>query len=151
FIALLNGCVQVTDSPSRQALVVDLAGRQNAGRAIAINSLASRLFGAVGAVAGGLAIPTLGVANCYFLVAAAYLVNGALLGLIANAAVAQTRRSPLPFRRTVGDAGRLILEKPAVRILVLAGMACEVFAFSYQTAVPSLAQDVLQAGAEGLG
>lgn len=150
-IAFLNGCVQVTDSPSRQALVVDLAGRQNAGRGIALNALASRLFGAVGAVAGGVAIPLLGVANCYFLVAAAYLVNAALLGMIADRSVAQSARSPLPFRRTVSDAGRLILENPAVRTLVVAGMVCEVFAFSYQTAVPSLAQDVLKAGAEGLG
>ena len=150
-IALLSGCLQVTDSPSRQALVVDLAGRENAGRGIALNALASRLFGAVGAIAGGVAIPVLGVASCYFLVAAAYLVDLVLVALIARRAAAQVSLSPLPFRRSIAEAGRLILDNAPVRTLVLAAMVCEVFGFSYQTTVPSVARDLLRAGAQGLG
>jgi len=38
-----------------------------------------------------------------------------------------------------------------VRTLSLAGIACEVFAFSYMTAVPVFVRDVLDLGAEGLG
>jgi predicted MFS family arabinose efflux permease len=38
-----------------------------------------------------------------------------------------------------------------VRTLSIAGIACEVFAFSYMTAVPVFTRDVLQSGPEGLG
>jgi sugar phosphate permease len=46
---------------------------------------------------------------------------------------------------------RLIVDLPAVRTLIAAQVACEVFAFSFHTAVPVVARDVLSAGAEGLG
>jgi MFS family permease len=49
------------------------------------------------------------------------------------------------------DAAKLIFDVADVRTLVLAAVACEIFGFSYQTAVPVFAQDVLGAGAEGLG
>lgn len=40
---------------------------------------------------------------------------------------------------------------PTLRLLIVAGLVCEVFAFSHSSALPFLAQDVLAAGAEGLG
>jgi predicted MFS family arabinose efflux permease len=45
----------------------------------------------------------------------------------------------------------LLLDVPAVRTLSIAGIVCEVFGFSYATAVPVLARDILSTGAEGLG
>jgi MFS family permease len=150
-VAFLNGCIQVADPPARQALVFDTVGRGTAANAIALNALATRLMGAVGAFVGGLAIPTLGIANCYFLVAAGYLLGGALAGTIPIATTKQSAVSRPSFARSLAGAGRLILERPLVRTLVFAAMACEVFGFSYQTAVPGFARDVLRAGAEGLG
>ena len=44
----------------------------------------------------------------------------------------------------------LVSHLPEVRTLVIAAVACEIFAFSYQTALPVFARDVLGAGAEGL-
>jgi MFS family permease len=150
-IAFLNGCVQVADPPSRQALVFDTVGRKTAPSAIALNAVASRLMGAVGAFAGGIVIPTFGVANCYFVVALGYLLGGLLAATLrfdVTEAHPPERRS---FVRLLAGAGRLVVERPFVRTLVLAAMTCEVFGFSYSTAVPSFARDVLQAGAEGLG
>jgi MFS family permease len=49
------------------------------------------------------------------------------------------------------EAGRLVVDIPAVRTLVLAAVACEILGFSFQTAVPAFSRDVLAAGAEGLG
>jgi predicted MFS family arabinose efflux permease len=49
------------------------------------------------------------------------------------------------------DALRLLGDVAEVRILVAAAIACEIFGFSYATAVPTFARDVLGAGAEGLG
>jgi predicted MFS family arabinose efflux permease len=150
-IAFLNGCIMVYDSPSRQSLIFDLVGREHTPNAIALNAVASRLFAGVGAFIGGLAIPLVGVANTYFLVTAAYLVG---LILVFGLKVPLTQVSHLvrpAFRVALGGAARLIVNQPLVRTLMIAAMACEIFAFSYMSLVPTIARDVLQVGAEGLG
>ena len=150
--SFLGGCIQVSDTPARQALVVDSVDRAAGHNAIALNAVASRLFGAVGAFVGGIIIPTFGVASCYGVVATSYLVGLLLLARAdPRAAKPVTPIVHPPFRRAVADAGRLILTHRAVRTLVLAAVACEIFGFSYMTVVPTFAQDVLRAGAEGYG
>src|SRR5205085_12211072 len=64
-VSLLSGAVFVFDTPARGALLVDLAGRDRAHGALALNAVAGRLFGAVGAFAGGAVIETFGVSNGY--------------------------------------------------------------------------------------
>ena len=150
--AFLSGCVQVSDTPARQALVVDAVKRAGAPNALALNAVASRLFSAAGAFIGGLVIPTFGVADCYFVVAVCYLMGLGALGALGP--VPALDRPPTrhpPLARSVGEAGRLILDLPTVRTLVLAAMACEIFGFSYMTVVPTFARDVLAVGAEGYG
>jgi predicted MFS family arabinose efflux permease len=150
-IAFFNGCVQVADPPSRQALVFDTVGRRTAPNAIALNAVASRLMGAVGAFAGGIVIPTFGVANCYLLVAVGYLLGGLLAVTLRVDDSGTGAVARLSFGRLLAGAGRLVVERPIIRTLVVAAMTCEVFGFSYMTAVPGFARDVLQSGAAGLG
>jgi MFS family permease len=150
-IAFGIGCVSVFDAPARQALVVDTVPREFAPNALALNAAAVRLFMAVGAFAAGVLIPTFGVASCYVGVAAAY---GVEVGLVTLVRPRQLHRATLirsVFRRALWDAARLVVDIPAVRTLMVAGVACEVFAFSYTSATPVFARDVLAAGAEGLG
>ncbi len=150
--AFLSGCVQVSDTPARQALVVDVVERSGAPNALALNAVAARLFGAVGAFFGGVLIPAFGIADCYFVVAICYLVG---IGLLGAMAAAPGNERPATVRvalaRSIGEAGRLIVEVPTVRTLVLAAMACEIFGFSYMTGVPTFARDVFRVGAEGYG
>jgi predicted MFS family arabinose efflux permease len=56
-----------------------------------------------------------------------------------------------PFHHALRDAGRLIVDLPAVRLLMFSGIAGEIFAFSFGSALPVLPKDVLRAGPEGLG
>src|SRR5690606_2640736 len=44
-----------------------------------------------------------------------------------------------------------IVDLPGIRVLFIAGLVCEIFAFSYLSALPLFADNVLDAGAEGLG
>lgn len=145
------GCLNVFDMPARQALVLDTVPRAAAPRALALNALAGRVAAALGALAAGVIIAQAGIANCYFVVAAAYGVMGALVATIHVPQGRQTLITPPPFRRAFRDAARLIVDLPGVRVLFISGLLCEVFAFSYATALPLFAQDVLAAGAQGLG
>lgn len=145
------GCLTVFDVPARQALVLDIVPRSMAARALALNALAARFASAVGAILAGLLIARIGVANSYYVIAVTYGVMGALVVTINVAKQRETSSAPPPFRRALGEAVRLILDQPGIRTLFIAGLVCEVFAFSFLSAVPLFAQDVLAVGAEGLG
>jgi MFS family permease len=151
-IGVMFGVVQVFDMTSRSAFAVDLVGRERASSAIALNAVAQRFFGAVGALAGGLVIPTLGVSGGYLVVAALYATGFSLLALSRvppRQAVASG--PPLSFRRALVGTARLIVDNRAVRMVAVASLACETFGYSHQAALPSLARDVLLTGPEGLG
>ncbi|MBV9602731.1 MAG: MFS transporter [Chloroflexi bacterium] len=152
-LAFGTGCATVFDMPARQALVLDTVARDAAPNAMALNATASRLATAVGALLAGALIPGAGLPAAFVLAAATFAL-AALVGLLIRPAtrgstVALTARPT--FTRAMRDALRLIADIAEVRILVAAAIACEIFGFSYQTAVPVFARDVLGAGAEGLG
>jgi MFS family permease len=149
--AFAAGCLQVFDTPARQALVLDTVDRAAAMRALALTALAARFATAIGALGAGILIPLIGIAGCYLVIAAAY---GAAALLVATLRVPQEHRGldeRPPFRQALRDAARLMIDVPAIRTLMIAGIACEVFAFSHSSALPLFAQNVLATGAEGLG
>src|SRR5690349_16808671 len=71
-IAFSLGCLQVFDTPARQALVLDTVPAESAQRALALNALASRLAIALGALVAGALIPFGGVPSCCLAIAIAY-------------------------------------------------------------------------------
>jgi predicted MFS family arabinose efflux permease len=152
-LSFAYGCLPVFDIPARQALVMDTVPRDLAPNAMALNATATRLCNALGAFVAGALIPGVGVPGVYLGVAVASCVAaGLVLGVRPQGSVeGRPWRTRVSFGRALGEAARMIVDLPAVRTLMLAGIACEVFGFSFATAVPVLARDVLQAGAEGLG
>jgi MFS family permease len=149
--AFAAGCVQVCDIPARQALVLDTTSRSSATNALALSGLASRACGAVGAIGAGALIPFIGIGHCYFVIAAVYGISGLLMIRMRIPRGARVAVAHPPFHHALRDAGRLIVDLPAVRLLMFSGIAGEIFAFSFGSALPVLSKDVLRAGPEGLG
>lgn len=145
------GCLNVFDMPARQALVLDTVPRAAAPRALALNALAGRFAAAVGAIISGVIITRIGIANCYYIIALLYGIMGAIVATLNVTQHRNTIVTPPPFRRAFREAARLIVDLPGVRTLFIAGLVCEIFAFSFATALPLFAQDVLSTEAGGLG
>lgn len=145
------GCIHVFDTPARQALVLDTASKETAMRALSLNALAGRFSAALGAFAAGALIPSIGVAYSYLVVALIYAVMAALTATLRVAQEHHTSAEPPPFREALWGAVRLIIDLPVVRLLVIAGLVCEICAFSHMSALPLFAKDVLATSAEGLG
>ena len=152
-LSFATGCLFVFDVPARQALVMDTVPREIAPNAMALNAVATRLCTALGALIAGALIATVSVASCYVAVVVAYaLAAGLMIFVRPPRSPASRIASPRPpFGRAMREAARMIVDVAAVRTLILAGIACEVFGFSFQTATPVFARDVLAAGPEGLG
>jgi predicted MFS family arabinose efflux permease len=151
--AFALACMFVFDAPARQALVIDTVPREVAPNAMALNAMASRICTALGALTAGALIPTAGVASCYLVVALAFAGSAGLVLLVrpdVSPLSRNTHQHP-SFGRGMREAARMVFDVAAVRTLILAGIACEVFGFSFQTATPVLARDVLAVGPEGLG
>jgi MFS family permease len=149
--AFAAGCLQVFDTPARQALVLDTVPRQAALRGLSLTALAARCSSALGAFGAGLLIPVAGVAGSLLTAAGLYALTAAVVAPLRVAQGHRARGEPPPFREAFRDAARLMLDVPVLRTLVLAGVVCEVFAFSHITALPLFAQDVLGAGPAGFG
>jgi MFS family permease len=145
------GCLTVFDVPARQALAVDVVPRAIAPNAMALNAVATRLCTALGAFTAGILIPATGVAGCYVVAVCAFAVGGALVLAVRPPAPVRSASARPALSRAIVEGLQLIRDLPAVRTLVAAGIACEIFGFSFQTAVPVVARDVLGAGVEGLG
>ena len=144
------GCLQVFDTPARQALVLDAVPREAAMQGLALNALAARFSAALGALGGGVLIPLIGVARCYLVIAAIYGLSALLVVALP---VPQARRGLVvpPFMQALRGAARLVVDVPIIRTLISAGLVCEVFAFSHMSALPLFSQDVLRVGPQGLG
>ncbi len=150
-VSFAAGCLQVSDSPARQALVLDTVPREVATSAMALNALAARSSGALGALGAGALIVRIGVAHCYWVIAAVYGTGALLLAVLRVPRSSRTAVVHPPFRHALRDAARLITGVPAVRTLTISGIACEVLAFSFGSALPIFSRDILRTGPEGLG
>ncbi|MFH0877934.1 MAG: MFS transporter, partial [Candidatus Omnitrophota bacterium] len=79
-IAFCNGLVLTLDAPARQAMVVDLVGKQHLLNAIALNSAAFNSARFVGPALGGILIAAVGLRGCFYINAISFLpVIAALL------------------------------------------------------------------------
>ena len=150
-IGLANGCLQVMDIPARQALALDIAGREIAPNAVASVSLGDRLSKAAGAFAGGALIATFGTAACYLAVGVAYALAAAFVLPLRVRRADSAEWVAIPFALALREATRLVLDVPTLRTLALAAIAAEVFAYSFSSAVPVLVRDVLRSGPQALG
>ena len=149
--SFLAGCVQVFDTPARQALVLDAVPRETALRALALVALAARFAAAIGAAGAGILITRSGVPAAFLVIGGVYGVAAALVVLLRITQTHHTQAAVPPFTAALRDAARLLVDVPRLRLLSIAGIACEIFAFSYMSALPLYTQDVLRAGADGLG
>ncbi len=149
------GCVQVFDTPARQALTVDVVPRAVAPNAVSLNAVALRSSVALGSFVAGALIASTGVASCYAAIALSFGLATVLISRVrvlrGSASSTTHPGSGLSFASSLKEAARLIVDNPRVRTLTIASIACEVFGFSFMSAVPMVARDVLHAGPTGFG
>src|SRR5688500_16101009 len=72
-LAAFAGCVSAVEIPARQALIVELVGRDELHEAIALNSSGFNLARIVGPAVGAVVISSLGLAWCFGVNALSYL------------------------------------------------------------------------------
>ncbi len=146
-LAIFAGLLSAFEVPTRQALVVELVGREDLMNAIALNSSAFNVARVIGPAMAGALIAGAGLPACFLANAASYLA--VIAGLV------RMETTPRPVQREIG-AVTAIAEGlrytwahrwPRALVLLIAGFS--LFGFPFMTMMPVYARDVLRVGASG--
>lgn len=148
-LAACLGTVNAFDMPTRHAMVLDLAAREDVLNAVALNSSAFNSGRIVGPAVAGLLVARAGMAGCFF-------ING--LTFFATIIALLTIRPRPPRAVLDGDLVRHIKDglawvrdnRHATWLLALTAVS-SIFAMPYTTLMPIFARDVLGVGPQGFG
>ena len=147
--SVLGGCIMAVHQSARQSFAFDVVGREYLMGGLAYVGLGMRLGGLVGSIVAGYLIKDAGADIAYWVLASGYVVSTLLLSLIRSPGQAARSRQPI-LRNLREFADELRRNNPLLTLVIIVA-ATETLGFSSGAAFPSLARDVLDVGADGLG
>lgn len=149
FIALLNGVVMAFDAPSRQAVVVELVGREHLSNAIALNSVAFNSSRIIGPALAGILVSIVGMSGCFYINGVSFLAVIIALFLIKiNDRKTVSNNTPL---RDLKEGLVFIRNHRLILILMTMVGSVSLFGISYIILMPVFASDILKMDVKGLG
>lgn len=151
-LAGINGVSTAFEIPARQAMIVELVGREDLHDAIALNSSGFNLARVVGPAAGAAVIAAAGIAWCFALNALSYVAVLIALALVRlpPGLVRQEASGPSLITAML-DGLRYMRETADVNALMRVVTVFSVFGIPYIVLMPVVARDLLHTGAGGYG
>jgi MFS family permease len=147
--SLLLGGALTLDMTVTNALIYDVAGRERLLNAMSLRRIATVPMMISGALLMGFLLAEVGTWSAYALVSVVlFLAPWVMLRLPSTHREAT---APTSFAVLAAEGIRYGASNRQIRTLLLICVGMEMFGFSYQTMVPVMAKDVLDAGAVGLG
>lgn len=137
--AIIYGCVDVIDNPTRQTFVHEMVGRDNIRNAVALNSTEANLARAIGPLVAGSLIATVGIAFCF---AANAVSFGAVLFVISRMRQGEFHHEE-KAHKPVGHVSGIIsyvASVPLIRDILLIMAAIGTLSYEFQVSLPLLAQ-----------
>lgn len=149
-IALVEGTANAFDIPARQALMIELVGREDVVDAIALNSSGFNLARIIGPSIAAVVIARAGLAWCFALNAVSYLL--VLIGLTRIRLPAWTARGPggSPLAGIV-EGLRFMVARRDVALLMSLVAVYSIFGVPYLVLMPVVARNVLHGGPQTYG
>ncbi|MFH1354716.1 MAG: MFS transporter [Candidatus Omnitrophota bacterium] len=149
-IAVLNGIVMAFDAPSRQAMVVELVGKENLFNAIALNSVAFNSSRVIGPAFAGILVAAIGMSGCFYINGISFLALIFALLMIKIKNNHRTNKNSKALR-DLRDGVIFIKNDPSILVLISMVSVISLFGVGYIILMPIFANDILQVGARGLG
>jgi MFS family permease len=151
-LAGVQGCANALDNPARQALVAELVGPEDLPNAVALNSTLFNTSRLIGPALGGVAIATIGIADCFYLNAASFLaVIGSLLLMRPERFFLAERPPRGKVLKQVGEGLRYAVTTPDIALIVLLMAVLGTFGYNFTVFLPLIAKYTLHMNAIGYG
>ncbi len=150
-ISVLNGIVMAFDAPARQAVVVELAGKEHLLNAIALNSAAFNSARVIGPALASILILSVGMFGCFYVNGISFIAVIIALLLIKNNGVSKTNNNKGDVIKDLAEGLRFIINNRIVLVLIILVGVNSLFGIPYVILMPAFANDVLKVGVKGLG
>jgi MFS family permease len=148
-IAALSGTANAFDVPTRQSFTVEMVGREDLPKAIALNSIMFNAARLVGPAIAGVLVAAIGEGWCVALNAVSYIAVLTSLSMMKVAPQPPREHNhPLADLR---DGFAYVTTHPETRTLLLLLATSSLFGTSYLTLMPVFARDVLHGSSDLLG
>jgi MFS family permease len=149
-VAVLNGIVMAFDAPARQAVIVELVGKENLFNAITLNSVAFNSSRIIGPAIAGILVAVIGMSGCFYINGISFLAVIIALLFINLKVNSVNGKNSAPL---VSLKEGLWFIKNNHTILVLIAMVglVSLFGISYVLLMPIFASDILKVGVRGFG
>ncbi len=148
---VLMGASNVLDRPARLTTAFELVAREDAVKAVALNTLGFSIMRVLGPAAAGYLIGWFGAAGSFFIQGLLYAASGVLVLMV----VFPARRAAVPGRSALADmleGLRFAAGDAKMRMLVILGALPYLLLVPvWGTLYPIYAKDVFAAGPQGLG
>ena len=149
-LAFVSGLIAAVEIPARQSMFIDLVGREDLPDAIALNSSGFNLARVVGPGLAAAVIARLGIAWCFFLNAASFVL--VLIGLfmirLPKWVPREVDESPWDGVR---EALRYMRDTPTVRALMLMVTVYSILGVPVLAMMPVIAREMFRMDASGYG
>lgn len=147
-LALLYGGIRVVDSPTRQAFVMEMTGRDQLQNAVSLNSTLMSLARIIGPTVAGVLVATIGLAGCFLVNAASYLLVVLALYLMRSGEFYPSLRAP-KVRGQLSAGLAYAKSNHPVLIALLMMTLIGTFTYEFSVVLPLMATQTFRAGATG--
>ena len=149
-LAFIGGLIASIEIPARQAMMIDLVGREDLPDAIALNSSGYNLARVVGPGIAAAVIAQLGIAWCFFLNAASFFAVLVGLFMMQLPAFVPQRNRTSPWQGVV-QVMRYMRDTREVRSLMLMVTVYSILGAPVLALMPVVAREMFGLGAGGYG
>lgn len=149
FIAILNGIVMAFDAPSRQAMVVEMVGKDHLFNAIALNSVAFNSSRIIGPALAGVLIAAIGMSGCFYINGISFLA--VIMALLYIKVIPQRNERRNTALKDLKNGLVFIRNHDLVMTLITVVGVVSLFGISYIILMPVFANDILKVGVKGMG
>jgi MFS family permease len=143
------GLVNAFDIPSRQAMTLDMVGREDLRHAIALNSMMFNLARVIGPSLAGALIAIVGEGVCFALNAASF--GAVLTSLILMRIPQRPPRVNERALREIADGYRYSFGNQRIRVALMLVAVSSCFGAAYLSLLPAFARDQLHGDATSYG
>lgn len=150
-LAAFAGFANAMDMPTRQAMVVELVGKQDLQNAVALNSSMFQLTRIAGPFVGGVILAVVGPAWCFLINAISYI--GAIVGLLLMKNVRAKKRASRdePMLKQIAEGFNHVWGNVLMRDMLIMTGITTVFLAPYGIFFPVYALRIFKVGTTGQG
>ncbi len=135
-LATLLGLLNTIDNPARQALLIDLVGKDDLLNAIALNSSAFNLARIIGPAVAGILIGYLGIGLCFLINGLSFVVVIIVLLRIDVKGEVRSMTDGASFKRDMAEGIRYVAKTPRIYVAMLLMFLISTFAMNFNILVP---------------